>query len=164
MAKCSASLVLCFVFIAIMRLTVALSFVLPAQVLANENTETPDYTIVGGSTINAVMEVRTDAARRSYGLVAGRTNLKDFTHTLAEKLTWRDHRGADGVQMRSIKGGDRVIQARGELSYRLALSSLRLSLRTPGLEIQKSSRNMESTSRRYCLPLERTCKIRPISG
>lgn len=95
-----------------MRLTVALSFVLPAQVLDNENTETPDYTIVGGSTINAIKEARIDAARRSFGLVAGRTNLKDFTHTLAETLTWRDHRGADGVQMRSIKGGDRRIQAR----------------------------------------------------
>ena len=47
------------------------------------------------STIDAVNEIRADAARSYYWPVAGRTNLKVFTNTLAEKLTWRADEGPD---------------------------------------------------------------------
>jgi choline dehydrogenase-like flavoprotein len=64
------------------------------------------------STIDAVKEIRADAARSYYYAITGRENLKVFTNTLAEKIVWRDEGAstvlacADGVQVRPIGGGE----------------------------------------------------------
>lgn len=74
------------------------------------------------STIDAVKEVRSDAARSYYYAIAGRENLRVFTSTLAEKIIWDDdctNEGlayAGGVQVRPIDGHEsRILRASKEV-------------------------------------------------